>query len=717
MSPAQSDSFLGQGNDNNNVPDTRVALLGGAFWGYPFAAGGPIVVATSVGQGFAFTLAAPEAYDRVSIDYLDSGGGTLNISVDGGPVLATLQVGNTGLMTSQVVTLPAGTHAKLTVTAGTSATTDIEGAAFFNSQTPAVQIFNAGEGGAPSSVVGDGVTPGAGEVSGAAALGANLAMIDFGINDILQGTLTAAQTTANIALMVTEFRANGTDPIIIIPQPIASANYTAEIATLRADIENLATSMDVPLIDLSATYGDDPSGLAAAGLLGGDGVHPTAALYASIASGIASLLTAASTPAPTTTTPTTTPPASTSTTTPATTTAPTTPTTTTPSTPSTSATTTTTLTPAPVAAPVTVGSGPNSIVLDISEDAYLGDAQFTLSVDGTQYGATQTATASHSAGAEQSFTIEGSFAAGLHIILVNFLNDAYAGTPQTDRNLYVDQIAYGGVVQNTAAALDAQGPQSFIVGSAVTLSTTTTATMTATPVTVAPATAQAIALGSGPDTLALQVSEDAYLGDAQFTVSVGGTQIGGVQTASASHAGGAAQVFDVEGSFAGLQVATVTFLNDAYGGTPQTDRKLYVTGATIDGATVSGATLAELSQGSASFTFQAPATSRVVSLNVAEDAYLGDAQFTVSVDGAAATAPQTVTASHAAGTSQQFSLGALSVGSHEVAVSFINDLYAGTPSTDRNLYVTGINVGGASVFNGTVAITGDWTSHLTVNVT
>ena len=39
--------------------------------------------------------------------------------------------------------------------------------------------------------------------------------------------------------------------------------------------------------------------------------------------------------------------------------------------------------------------------------------------------------------------------------------------------------------------------------------------------------------GSGADTLVLNISENAYQGDAQFTVSVDGKQLGGTFTASA----------------------------------------------------------------------------------------------------------------------------------------------------------------------------------------
>jgi hypothetical protein len=47
---------------------------------------------------------------------------------------------------------------------------------------------------------------------------------------------------------------------------------------------------------------------------------------------------------------------------------------------------------------ITAGSGSDSLVLKISQDAYQGPAQYTVSVDGVQVGGTFTASAWHSAG-------------------------------------------------------------------------------------------------------------------------------------------------------------------------------------------------------------------------------------------------------------------------------------------------------------------------------
>ncbi len=68
---------------------------------------------------------------------------------------------------------------------------------------------------------------------------------------------------------------------------------------------------------------------------------------------------------------------------------------------------------------VTLGSGPDSIVVGLSEDAYQGNAQFTVSVDGTQIGGTQTATAIQCFGQTELYTLDGSFGPGTHAITVS----------------------------------------------------------------------------------------------------------------------------------------------------------------------------------------------------------------------------------------------------------------------------------------------------------
>jgi beta-glucanase (GH16 family) len=94
-----------------------------------------------------------------------------------------------------------------------------------------------------------------------------------------------------------------------------------------------------------------------------------------------------------------------------------------------------------------------------------------------------------------------------------------------------------------------------------------------------------------PGTLTLRVSEDAWSGDAQFTVSVDGVRLGDVYSATASHKLGQWQDIALTGNFAtsGAHTVSVTFINDGWGGTTDTDRNLYVQSVTINGETISGA--------------------------------------------------------------------------------------------------------------------------------
>ncbi|MEP7007414.1 MAG: hypothetical protein ABI810_15635, partial [Sphingomonas bacterium] len=53
--------------------------------------------------------------------------------------------------------------------------------------------------------------------------------------------------------------------------------------------------------------------------------------------------------------------------------------------------------------------------------------------------------------------------------------------------------------------------------------------------TISDYTSKTLDQGTGPDTLVLKISQDAYLDDAQYQVFVDGKQIGGPLTASALH--------------------------------------------------------------------------------------------------------------------------------------------------------------------------------------
>jgi hypothetical protein len=124
--------------------------------------------------------------------------------------------------------------------------------------------------------------------------------------------------------------------------------------------------------------------------------------------------------------------------------------------------------------PAITGSGSDMLVVKVSEDYYLANAQFTVAVDGKQLGGTFTATTAHSSGGSQAFAFAGDFGAGQHSVSVKFLNDAWAGTPATDRNLYVNDVVYNGTDTKAAATLLGNGSHAFTVSGGTTPSVTET---------------------------------------------------------------------------------------------------------------------------------------------------------------------------------------------------------------------------------------------------
>lgn len=241
--------------------------------------------------------------------------------------------------------------------------------------------------------------------------------------------------------------------------------------------------------------------------------------------------------------------------------------------------------PAATAAPgpVNIGSGPDTIRVGLSEDAWQGDAQAVITVDNQTIGGAQTVTASHGAGKTQEFVLNGTWGSGQHSVGIQFINDAYGGTSATDRNLFVDNVSLNGTGGSPgSAALSQSGQAVFTVGTG--------------------------AAASSSGGLVLHLSEDAFNGDALFSVAVDGVEQGGRQTVTASHANGATQDFTiVSGLTPGPHNVAITYLNDAWGGTPATDRNLYVDGADYKGSAIPGSALALTSNGAGQFSMTVPA--------------------------------------------------------------------------------------------------------------
>jgi len=156
--------------------------------------------------------------------------------------------------------------------------------------------------------------------------------------------------------------------------------------------------------------------------------------------------------------------------------------------------------PSTASAPPVVGSGADTLVLDLSEDAYGGDAQFTLTVDGKAVGSAQAVTAAHGKGQSEAFTFKGDWS-GPHVVGVSFTNDRYDGTAATDRNLYIDGATFDGAAVEGKTPLYGNGTASFAIGSAV-ASAASAGTLSVTDSTGGSASLPLIAAGSRTDSVA-----------------------------------------------------------------------------------------------------------------------------------------------------------------------------------------------------------------------
>jgi hypothetical protein len=367
-----------------------------------------------------------------------------------------------------------------------------------------------------------------------------------------------------------------------------------------------------------------------------------------------------------------------------------------------------------------IGSGSDSITLNMAEDQALGvDAQFTVNVDGQQIGGVQTVTASQSSGQTEAFTFDGNYGVGQHNVTVTFVNNFIYPGVSGDRNLYVDGITYDGQTVSSATTGIYQTP--FFPPNSTTGNNYGNATFAVNDTTAVPAGAPStptttpapVTVGSGPDTLVLNMAEDPYQGDAQFTVSVDGTQIGGTQTTTAVVDGGQSQEFDVLGNFGpGTHTVSVDFLNDAIGafypaGTPglpsgtewaldTTDRNLYVMGVSLDGGpAASGAPWELSSDGTANFSVTAGSNASAT----------GASSGLFASDGAAATSDNAAitTSSLAAGTTSSGSssgmafvapatttgTAASTTGSADPTTASTGTTSTGTTSTDTTGTSTG----------------------------
>ena len=220
----------------------------------------------------------------------------------------------------------------------------------------------------------------------------------------------------------------------------------------------------------------------------------------------------------------------------------------------------------------------DQIVVRVSGDHYLGAPLFQLYVDGEPIGTPQTVTADFSAGEWQDFVYNGTFGGtSPDRIEVRFLNDAWGGTADTDRNLHIQSIGVNGQTFNLAdGAYTDSG--AYVTGQTV-LERNGGLSI------VVPSEPEAPAPVSTESTITVRVSGDAYKGDAKFNVYVDGKLMLEGQSVSAQHKLGQWQDVTVTGDFGvdGPSNVEIKFTNDAWGGNASKDRNLYVDYIDVNG--------------------------------------------------------------------------------------------------------------------------------------
>ncbi len=124
------------------------------------------------------------------------------------------------------------------------------------------------------------------------------------------------------------------------------------------------------------------------------------------------------------------------------------------------------------------GATTDKLVLQLSEDFYQGDAQFTITVDGVNVTPTNNTVTQHhynngsdgspntgtATGLSNEFDVQVAKLANgqAHKVVVTYTNDAFWGSQATDRNLYIDNVTVNG---NEYGAHSFTGTNSHEVGS------------------------------------------------------------------------------------------------------------------------------------------------------------------------------------------------------------------------------------------------------------
>jgi predicted Zn-dependent protease len=104
-----------------------------------------------------------------------------------------------------------------------------------------------------------------------------------------------------------------------------------------------------------------------------------------------------------------------------------------------------------------------TVTLHLSEDAWHGDAQCYISIDGHKLEGVQTITASHALGSSQELSFVADLGTGSHTLAVDMVHAASAGQSDAARHLYIDEVDLNGSHLGLQGAVSGSGATQFAI--------------------------------------------------------------------------------------------------------------------------------------------------------------------------------------------------------------------------------------------------------------
>jgi beta-glucanase (GH16 family) len=361
--------------------------------------------------------------------------------------------------------------------------------------------------------------------------------------------------------------------------------------------------------------------------------------------------------------------------------------------------------PAPSGTSTAPASGGTSASITVSGDMYSGNPQIAVLIDGKQVG-TYSITAHHSQGQTQTIALPGTYdPTTAHTVQVQFLNDAWDGTPNVDghdRNAYVESVTVNGVTvsgQNFTSNNASLGEGSLDPNAAVLLADgTATYTVAADPPAQVPTLTVQAASGTQGNAIPLSISAaqaSSSLATADLTVAVSG--LGGATLNHGTHNADGSYTLhlsDLQGltltpasGFSGALSLAVTATDTEANSTASTPAQTL--GVTVAPTPVTTPPVSAPSGSSGS-----------LSLTVSGDMFNGDPQIAVLVDGKQV-GTYDVSAHHSQGQTETINVSGTfdPTLAHQVQVQFLNDGWDGASGdgNDRNVYVESVTLNGTTI--------------------